>query len=554
MQVVDGRVLGPLWRFMIDFHILDQNDTVIGYRNLSELRRRLEPVMLRRDRREVRDQLPDRVQHRLDVEMTRRQRSLHDDALSAASRFARIRQRRPLTPTERNRLMACLQRARMACNAAGMVDDEAEGAPKLDELEELLEDLCVEGGRKVVVFSEWKMMTTRVVERARAMGLGVIHLSGDVPTSKRGALLERFENDPAEQVFVSTDAGGTGLNLQSASALINLDMPWNPAVLEQRIARVHRLGQTESVQVILMMSANSYEERVAGLVGTKQHLFDQVVSPDATQEVVGLTKKALEWIEESLDDVEAREGDEETDGAAQTSDDEPGDIDEPSAAEGDAAELADVPRRGVDEEDRADDWTNEIVALVQQRLGDRIEQILAVGGGFAVIVERVDDFADAVAEAASTDEIAVTVLEQKTVRRIEKLGARSPFSDATRVDTPAEGDVGDEEARATASRAERRLRAARVLYEQGLSKDALEIAAEAICSAIAERAGVKPPERAENATAWLHTEALPGLKNGVDAHLATRLVAVSTSSEVPRPLAEELLEDAAHILETLSGG
>ena len=82
--------------------------------------------------------------------------------------------------------------------------------------------------------------------------------------------------------------------------MINLDMPWNPAVLEQRIARVHRLGQSESVQVMLMMSADSYEERVASLVGTKQHLFDQVVSPDATQEVVGLTRKALEWIQESL--------------------------------------------------------------------------------------------------------------------------------------------------------------------------------------------------------------------------------------------------------------
>ena len=91
-----------------------------------------------------------------------------------------------------------------------MVDKESEGSPKLDELEELLEQLCVEGGRKVVVFSEWKMMTSRVVERARAMGLGVIHLSGDVPTSKRGDLLERFEHDPAAQVFVSTDAGGTG--------------------------------------------------------------------------------------------------------------------------------------------------------------------------------------------------------------------------------------------------------------------------------------------------------------------------------------------------------
>ena len=84
MQVVDPKVLGPLWRYMIDFHVTNERSKVLGYRNLSLLRKRLAPVMLRRDRRLVRDQLPDRIEHRLDVELTDKQRELHDSAMSAA--------------------------------------------------------------------------------------------------------------------------------------------------------------------------------------------------------------------------------------------------------------------------------------------------------------------------------------------------------------------------------------------------------------------------------------------------------------------------------------
>ena len=76
-------------------------------------------------------------------------------------------------------------------------------------------------------------------------------------------LIDRFRDDDSIQVFISTDAGGVGLNLQSASILINLDMPWNPAVLDQRIARIHRLGQQQNVQVFIMIAENAYEENVA---------------------------------------------------------------------------------------------------------------------------------------------------------------------------------------------------------------------------------------------------------------------------------------------------
>jgi SNF2 family DNA or RNA helicase len=192
----------------------------------------------------------------------------------------------------------------MACNAAGLVDKETEGSPKLDELCRLLEDLCLQSNRKAVIFSQWERMTAMVESRAKAMGLGTVRLHGGIPTNKRGELIDRFRDDDAVQLFISTDAGGVGLNLQSATVLINLDMPWNPAVLDQRIARVHRLGQKQNVQIFLFLAENSYEQQVAKLVQGKRNLFDNVISPEASEDVVGVSKRMLESIIEDLAETE----------------------------------------------------------------------------------------------------------------------------------------------------------------------------------------------------------------------------------------------------------
>ncbi|MFN3202953.1 MAG: SNF2-related protein [Bradymonadia bacterium] len=306
MQVVNPHVLGPLWRFMVEYHITDDRDRLLGYRNLSHLRQRLGGAMLRRDRRTVRDQLPDRIEQRLDLPMTAIQRKLHDEAVQSATQLAAMSQHRPLTPSESRGLMKALQMARMASNAAGLVDGVTEGSPKLDELGRLLESLCVDNQNKVVIFSEWTRMTEMAQAVVEKLGLESVRLHGGVPTAKRGALIDRFHNDPEVKVFISTDAGGVGLNLQEASALINLDLPWNPARLEQRIARVHRLGQDVSVQIIKLVSAGSYEERVARLIADKRQLFDSVVNEDATADVVALSQRMLDVVVELFVDPEDR--------------------------------------------------------------------------------------------------------------------------------------------------------------------------------------------------------------------------------------------------------
>ena len=132
------------------------------------------------------------------------------------------------------------------------------------------------------------------------MGLGCVRLHGGIPSHKRGDLMDKFQQDDAVQIFISTDAGGVGLNLQSATVLINLDMPWNPAVLDQRIARIHRLGQKQNVQIFLLLAEDSYEQQVAKLVKGKRELFDNVISPEASEDVVGVSKKTLQVLIDQL--------------------------------------------------------------------------------------------------------------------------------------------------------------------------------------------------------------------------------------------------------------
>ncbi len=541
MQVVDPRVLGPLWRYMIDFHITDERGKVLGYRNLSILRRRLEPVMLRRDRRLVSDQLPERIQTRVDLPMTEPQQELHDSAMSAAGTLATIAKRRPLTPGEKNRLMAALQQARMACDAAGLVDKESEGSPKIDELEKVLDDLCLQGGRKAVVFSQWTMMTKMVEKRLREMGLGSVRLHGGVPTVKRGALMDRFRDDDAIQVFISTDAGGVGLNLQNASVLINLDVPWNPAVLEQRIARIHRLGQSEKVQVILMVTSEGYEGRVMELVQNKQHLFDNVISEDAEEDVVGVSAKLLESVLEDLATESPDKRDPVGGGQPELVDELP----DQAVAEPQQPRSADGAESGNSARDLA---ITRCIESLQRRLGARIERIMGAGGGLMVVVDRVDEDAWRYSlELSETAEIQVALVDPVSLSSMRRLGLVSEDQkEGLYFDAAQSEDVN------TTSPlmrfATERIDAAEVLLEQDACGPALELLASAMVAAVAGRGELTLAPAMDQAGIWIYSEALPkGWIDETQAALVMRTLALLNAVSVPVEQLQELLA-AARVL------
>ena len=539
MQVVDPKVLGPLWRYLVDFHVTDDRGKVLGYRNLSLLRKRLAPVMLRRDRRLVREQLPDKIVQRLDVVMTPKQRELHDSAMSAAGRLAQIARTRPLTPSEQNRLLAALQQARMACNAAGLVDKETQGAPKLDELADILNEICVQGGLKAVVFSQWERMTQMVEARLKRMGLGCVRLHGGVPTARRGELMDRFRDDDAVQVFLSTDAGGVGLNLQSGAVLINLDVPWNPAVLEQRNARIHRLGQTRTVQIITMVAAESYEEQVFALVRNKQDLFDNVVNEDATEDVVGVSKKLLETLVEDLAGPVAESA-------------PPAEVEVAPVASSIESAPATAPAAASVGEDRMAQAISQCIEALQQSFGPRIERIFGSGGGLVTVLDRVDTEADRLAEQLSA-EVPVALIDRLALKGLQRLGSGSPLTEAHSYfdATTAAGPSVESLLR---RQAKEKLTAAQLLFDQQLLDSALDMVFAALLSAAAERAGRDTPLNRAEVGVWAYAEALPqGILDQDQVGLLMRALSFAQGGAAPSDLVRSLLDDAAHFIGSLAG-
>ncbi len=302
---VDDRRLGPAFQFLHEHRVLDTDGKVIAYRNLDKVREKLEPILLRRTRAEVLSQLPERTENTVYVELTDAQRGPYADQQAT---LARLVAKKYLTEVDRRRILCCIANLRMLCDSTFLYDKQTNVSPKLEELAERLRELVLEGPHKVVVFSQWEMMLRKAAEMIEGLHVGYALLHGKIPGKERRALLDRFREDPACRVFLSTDAGGTGLNLQAADTVINLDLPWNPAVLEQRIARVHRMGQHRPVQVINLITRGTIEERVQKTLQRKRTLFDGLfegTSDEVAFEALG-QQTFLETVRELVSEQEPR--------------------------------------------------------------------------------------------------------------------------------------------------------------------------------------------------------------------------------------------------------
>jgi hypothetical protein len=277
VQYLDPEILGPLFRFNRDFYRLDERGRPVDYQNLAELRRRVQPLMLRRRKAEVEKELPGRTVKTYFVQMAEEQKLRYEDYHVPAARLLAQARKRPLTQAEFERLQMLLGCMRMVCDTPAILDPSCRISPKLEELEGILEDFLAEPDRKVIVFSEWERMLEMVRELAAEMGVETAWHTGSVPQQRRRAEINRFKHEPQCRLFLSTDSGSVGLNLQVASAVVNIDLPWNPANLEQRIARAWRKNQVRSVNVVNLVTEGSIEHSILHLLGQKQALADGVL-------------------------------------------------------------------------------------------------------------------------------------------------------------------------------------------------------------------------------------------------------------------------------------
>ncbi len=270
VQFIDGRHLGPGFRFFNRYRITDDKGYVLGYQHLDELREKLRPILLRRTRDLVMKDLPPRNTQFIHIPPTEEQKILHSTHLRIV---ASITRKSYISEMDLLKLRQALLMCRMAADSTFLVDKQAPGySSKLQTLDELFEQLFVEADHKAVVFSEWTRMLDLIEPMLKKRKVPFVRLEGKVPQKDRQRIVNEFQTNPKCKVFLSTNAGSTGLNLQAADTVVNVDLPWNPAVLEQRIARAHRMGQKRPVNVFILVTQETMEEQLLTTIGQKKEL------------------------------------------------------------------------------------------------------------------------------------------------------------------------------------------------------------------------------------------------------------------------------------------
>lgn len=299
-QFVDQYVLGPYYKFKAETTLMDELGKVVGYRNLHTVSEKLKDTLIRRKKADVKLQMPARTDTNLFVPMTKEQKTIHDEYRFQISILVnKWRRFKFLSEADRKRLLLLLSMMRMVCDSTFILDQKTRFDTKIDEVLAIISNLLDSEDGKVVIFSQWERMLRILAEELEEKDIDFCFLHGGVPSVKRKSLIDRFRDDAACRIFLSTDAGATGLNLQTASLLINLDLPWNPAVLEQRIARIYRLGQVNPVQIINMVARDTIEERMLSTLKFKSNLAAGIL--DGGADAVFFDNNKFEKIVEVVD-------------------------------------------------------------------------------------------------------------------------------------------------------------------------------------------------------------------------------------------------------------
>lgn len=317
MGILDPEFFGPLWEFSYQHCLFDpeRHNKINGYYDLQKLNKKLEEVLIRREKRKVIDQLPNLQQINIPVELSPLQADYHGSYARALSRIIR---KKFMTPYDLQKMQLLLASMRMVCDSTYLIDDETNESPKLEELKHiLLEELDVTNkDTKIIIFSEWIKVHKLIGKLLRENNIGFVELNGKIPVPARGELIRKFESNPQYKIFLSTEAGGSGLNLQVADTLINFELPWNPAKKNQRIGRIDRLGQkSNKLTIFNFITRNSIEQQIASGLLVKQSLFDGVLGDNANTNFVDFSTKGrsqfIQQLEEFINETERREQEEE---------------------------------------------------------------------------------------------------------------------------------------------------------------------------------------------------------------------------------------------------
>nr|MBP3597885.1 DEAD/DEAH box helicase [Eubacterium sp.] len=258
---------------------------------LEQLHRMIAPFLLRRLKKDVLKELPDKVEEVKYAKLGKEQEKLYQ---ATEKNIVTSLQKKSGKEYQENKLqiLAELTKLRQICCDPSLLYDNYKGdSAKLETCMELLHS-AVEGGHKVLLFSQFTSMLEVLKKRLKAEGISYFMLTGSTSKRKRRDLVERFQNGEADVFLISLKAGGTGLNLTAADIVIHYDPWWNVAAQNQATDRTHRIGQENSVTVIRLIARGTIEERILKLQERKQDLANKVISAEGVS-VASLSREEL---------------------------------------------------------------------------------------------------------------------------------------------------------------------------------------------------------------------------------------------------------------------
>jgi SNF2 family DNA or RNA helicase len=254
----------------------------------EKLTSRIRPFVMRRLKKDVARDLPDKLTIDHEVELTPLQVALYKQVLASEDYRTMLREIDAKgVGRSQTHLFGILQRLRGVCNHPVLATDDwsledvrAEDSAKLDYLEELLKEV-VEGDHRALLFCRSTQMHTILTKFLDQWKIDYLQLSGETPTEERHRLVEKFNSTKDIPVFLLSMAGSSGINLTSADTVIFYDHDWNPANDSQAMDRAYRIGQTKNVTVYRLISKGTIEERILERQRAKQTLADDVIGTDA---------------------------------------------------------------------------------------------------------------------------------------------------------------------------------------------------------------------------------------------------------------------------------
>ena len=267
---------------------------------MERLRKMISPFILRRCKQEVLRELPDKIEKKMTARLEGEQWELYQ-AHAQRLRMQLAGQTEEEFNTSRIQILSELTRLRLlCCDPALEYEDYRGGSAKLELCMDLVKN-AVEGGHKILLFSQFTSMLSRIAHRLEKERIGYYLLTGSTPKERRVQMARSFNEDDTPVFCISLKAGGTGLNLTGADMVIHYDPWWNGAVENQATDRAHRIGQKQVVTVYRLIAGKTIEEKIAELQEQKRKLADQVLGGQEMGQTTFSKEELLELLDGSMD-------------------------------------------------------------------------------------------------------------------------------------------------------------------------------------------------------------------------------------------------------------